>query len=342
MGSLVQRAPEEDFRPPRWLRNRHLQSILPSLPARRRWIMPRTAALRAASQEILLDCGEGVRLQCLHADPARAGIAPANKVAVLVHGWEGNSDALYILSLAQQLLDRGFDVVRLNLRDHGDTHHLNRELFHSCRLPEVVGSIRRLQGLLPGKALHLVGFSLGGNFMLRVAAQARSGLDIASVIAVSPVLDPGATLSALEHGFRPYHKYFVRKWLSSLFKKQAAWPEHYDFAELSRTPDLRALTALLVKRFTEFASIEDYLNGYAISGSQLADLKVPATVIIALDDPIIPIAGLENIARPQALEVIVTRRGGHCGFLEDLVQPSWAERRIVAQLCGALAKGARA
>jgi predicted alpha/beta-fold hydrolase len=331
---------EEDFRPPRWLRNRHLQSILPSLPARRRWIMPRTAALRAASQEILLDCGDGVRLQCFHADPARSGIRRAGHVAILVHGWEGNSDALYILSLAQQLFDRGFDVVRLNLRDHGDTHHLNRELFHSCRLPEVVGSIQRLQGLLPGSPLHLIGFSLGGNFMLRVAAQSDTGLDIASVTAVSPVLDPGATLAALEHGFRPYHKYFVRKWLSSLFKKQAAWPEHYDFSELTRSADLRRLTTLLVNRFTDFASLEDYLNGYAITGSQLAHLKVPATLITALDDPIIPVAGLEQLARPPALEIIVTRRGGHCGFMEDLVRPSWAERRIVAQLCDRLAADA--
>jgi predicted alpha/beta-fold hydrolase len=327
---------DEDFRPPRWLRNRHLQSILPSLPQRRRWIMPRTAALRAASQEILLDCGDGVRLQCFHADPARSGIARAGRVAVLVHGWEGNAEALYILSLAQQLFDRGFDVVRLNLRDHGDTHHLNRELFHSCRLPEVVGSLQRLQGLLPGSPLYLVGFSLGGNFMLRVAAQSGTGLDIAAVIAVSPVLDPGATLAALEHGFRPYHKYFVRKWLSSLFKKQAAWPEHYDFTELPRSADLRRLTTLLVNRHTGFASLEDYLNGYAITGSQLANLKVPSTLITALDDPIIPVAGLEQLARPPALQIIVTRRGGHCGFLEDLVQPSWAERRIVAQLTGML------
>jgi predicted alpha/beta-fold hydrolase len=332
----VQHSVNEDFRPPRWLRNRHLQSILPSLPARRRWVMPRTAALRAASQEILLDCGDGVRLQCFHADPARCGMTPAGRVAVLVHGWEGNAEALYILSLAQQLFDRGFDVVRLNLRDHGDTHHLNRELFHSCRLPEVVGSIQRLQGLLPGKPLNLVGFSLGGNFMLRVAAQSDTGLNIASVIAVSPVLDPGATLAALENGFRPYHKYFVRKWLSSLFKKQAAWPEHYDFTGLARSADLRRLTTLLVDRFTGFASLEDYLNGYAITGSQLARLKVPSTIITALDDPIIPVAGLEQLARPQALQVIVTRRGGHCGFLEDLVQPSWAERRIVAQLCDTL------
>src|SRR6202043_4254121 len=108
-----------------------------------------------------------------------------------------------------------------------------------------VGSIQRLQGLLPGEPLHPVGFPLGGNFMLRVAAAADAGLDIGSVIAVAPVLDPGATLAALEHGFRPYHKYFVRKWMSSLFKKQAAWPEHYDFAELARSADLRRLATLL-------------------------------------------------------------------------------------------------
>jgi predicted alpha/beta-fold hydrolase len=334
--SIVPLAPDDDFRPPRWLRNRHLQSILPSLPARRRWVMPRTAPLRAASQEILLDCGEGVRLQCFHSDPARAGIARAERVAILVHGWEGNAEAIYILSLAQQLFALGFDVVRLNLRDHGDTHHLNRELFHSCRLPEVQGSIRRLQEMFAGKPLHLIGFSLGGNFMLRVAAQADAALNIANVIAVSPVLDPGATLSALENGFRPYHRYFVRKWLASLFKKQAAWPGDYDFSDFVRVPELRSLTAKLVVRYTEFATLEDYLNGYSITGNQLAGLAVPSSVITALDDPIIPIEGLKMLARPAALKVIVTRHGGHCGFLEDLVAPSWVERWIVAQLAGAL------
>jgi hypothetical protein len=338
----VQLSVDEDFRPPRWLRNRHLQSILPSLPARRRWVLPRTAPLRAASQEILLDCGDGVRLQCFHSDPARAGIARRARLAVLLHGWEGNSDAIYVLSLAQQLFELGFDVVRLNLRDHGDTHHLNREIFHSCRLQEVVGSMQRLQGLLPAKPLHLIGFSLGGNFVLRVAAQGGTGLDIASVVAVSPVLDPGATLAALENGFRPYHKYFVRKWLSSLFKKQAAWPEHYDFTELSHKESLRRLTVLMLERFTDFASLEEYLNGYAITGSQLAALKVPATLITSLDDPIIPIASLQQIARSPALEVVVTRRGGHCGFLEDLVSPSWAERRIVRALAAAARAPAQA
>ena len=69
---------------------------------------------------------------------------------------------------------------------------------------------------------------------------------------------------------------------------------------------------------------------------------MPSTLITALDDPIIPVAGLAQLAHPQALQVIVTRRGGHCGFLQDLVQPSWAEQRIVAQLTRALASDARA
>ncbi len=216
----------------------------------------------------------------------------------LLHGWEGSAESLYILSLGQQLFERGFEVVRLNLRDHGDTHHLNRELFHSCRLPEVVGAVVSLQRLFPGKPLHLVGFSLGGNFMLRVAAQAGdAGLDVAKVIAVSPVLDPGETLIALEHGMPGYQFYFVRKWMRSLLKKQALWPGDYDFRELGRLADLRRMTAELVRRFTEFPSLDDYLNGYSITGGRLARLEVPANIITALDDPIIPAHSL-GASRP--------------------------------------------
>jgi predicted alpha/beta-fold hydrolase len=252
---------------------------------------------------------------------------------VLLHGWEGSADSLYVLSLGQQLFERGFDVVRLNLRDHGDTHHLNPDLFHSCLLPEVVGAMRALQSVLGGKPLRLVGFSLGGNFMLRAAAQARAAdLDIARVIAVSPVLDPGDTLRALESGFSGYPLYFVRKWWRSLLKKQAAWPSHYDFTELRGVRDLRRLTAELIRRFTHFGSLEEYLDGYSITGGRLNDLEAPTTLITSLDDPIIPAGGLERLAHPPSLRVVMTRFGGHCGFLDRLTGPSWVERRILTEL----------
>ncbi len=303
--------------------------MLASTGARRGPIVRRSAQVVAAEKELLLDCGDGVRLQCFHSSPA----VSTGRVAVLLHGWEGSAQSLYILSLAQQLFERGFEVVRLNLRDHGDTHHLNRELFHSCRLPEVVGAVGSLQRLFRGEPLNLVGFSLGGNFMLRVAAEAgTANLNVAKVIAVSPVLDPETTLLALEEGMQGYQWYFVRKWMRSLLKKQAVWPADYDFREIGRLSSLRRMTAELIARFTDFPTLDDYLNGYSITGNRLARLEVPANIITALDDPIIPAHSLERLARPSCLRVTVTRFGGHCGFLERLVGPSWVERRIVAEL----------
>jgi predicted alpha/beta-fold hydrolase len=277
---------------------------------------------------MVLDCGDGVRLQCFRSSSRQGHGLPV----VLLHGWEGSAESLYVLSLGQQLLEHGFDVVRLNLRDHGDTHHLNRELFHSCLLPEVIGAIRALQSVL-GQGLRLVGFSLGGNFVLRVGAEAgAAGLDLAKIIAVSPVLDPSDTLEALEGGFVGYPLYFVRKWWRSLLKKQAAWPTHYDFTELRRVRDLRNLTAELIRRFTQFGSLQEYLDGYSITGARLAGLSVPATLITSLDDPIIPAGALERLAHPPSLRIVVTRFGGHCGFLDRLTGPTWVERRVLAEL----------
>jgi uncharacterized protein len=325
---------DESFRPPRGLENRHVQSILPSLPSLRWRVAPALAPLIRASRAVVLDCGDGVRLQGFHAAPA-ASLERARppRIAMLLHGWEGSADSVYVLSLAQQLFARGFEIVRLNLRDHGGTHHLNRELFHSCRLQEVIGAARCVQSLFPGHTLCLAGFSLGGNFMLRVAAQAAdSGLRVAKVVAISPVLDPAATLEALETGFRAYHGYFVRKWVRSLGLKQAAWPGQYDFKDLRRAASVRRITAELVRRFTEFASLEDYLAGYAIVGARLARLAVPATLITALDDPIIPARDLERLAPSAALRVIATRRGGHCGFFDRIGACTWAERKAAAEL----------
>ena len=131
--------------------------------------------LLAASEELLLDCGDGVTLQAFHSSPAKRGRDPGKRLAVLLHGWEGSADSQYLLSLAQSLFAADFEVVRLNLRDHGATHHLNRELFHSCRLPEVVGAVRALAAkfpdlpigarrLLAGRQLHA---ARGGAFRRR-------------------------------------------------------------------------------------------------------------------------------------------------------------------------------
>jgi len=317
----------EEFRPPWWLRNAHVQSILATTGVRRGRIERAAAPLIGVQRELLLDCGAGVRLQCFISSPPRS----TGKPALVLHGWEGSAESIYVLSLAQLLFERGFEVVRLNLRDHGETHHLNRDIFHSCRLPEVIGAVQALQTLFPGQRLSGAGFSLGGNFLLRVAARAReSSLDLARVIAISPVLEPTETLIALESAMPGYQGYFVRKWRRSLRKKQAAWPDSYDFDGVGG--GLRGMTAELVRRHSEFASLEEYLNGYSITGERLAGLQVPADILTSLDDPMIPAGGLARLARTHALHVTVTRYGGHCGFIESLAGLTWAERFVLARL----------
>ena len=322
-----------DFNPPAWLRNRHLQSIVPSLPLRRPQVVRRCRGLIEASTAEVIDCGDEVRLLAHRATQSAIGRPAARRLVVMLHGWEGSSDSLYVLTLGQQLLERGYDVVRLNLRDHGDSHHLNPGIFHSCRIAEVVGAVQRLQALSPQQRLSLVGFSLGGNFCLRVGARARAaGLDLEQIVAVCPVLDPEHTLTRLENGWTLYRRYFIWKWHRSLRRKQAAWPQLYDLSEALRLDTLTAMTEHLVCRYGGFPSLREYLHGYAIVGDVLATLAPPARIISAADDPIIPVDDLARLARPAALRITCTSLGGHCGFFEGGQGSTWLEREVLGTL----------
>jgi len=322
-----------EFRPAGWLRNPHLQSIVPSLPLRRGGVGRRCRILLEASVPEVLDCGDGVRLLAHRATQQSLGRPPAGRLVVLLHGWEGSADSLYVISLGQLLLDHGYEVVRLNLRDHGDSHHLNADLFHSCRIAEVVGAAQRIQQLAPAQGLNLVGFSLGGNFCLRVAARARSaGLQLERVVAVCPVLDPEHTLRRLEAGWALYRRYFIWKWRRSLRKKQAAWPDRYELSAALRLGTLTEMTEHLVCAYGGFPSLVEYLHGYGIVGDALEPIVHPARIIAAADDPIIPASDLARLARPPALEVTCTQFGGHCGFFEGGAGSTWLEREVLATL----------
>ena len=212
------------FRPPPLLRGRHVQSVAASMPLRRPLVRRRARHLLSSASDVILDCGRGVRLHGYYS-PA-PGPGPSRGVAILIHGWEGSSDSLYLMSTGAYLQGRGYDVFRLNLRDHGPSHHLNPELFHSNRIHEVVGAVRRIQELFPGSPLYLAGFSLGANFALRVALRAPSrGIRLRQVVAVCPVLEPAHTLAALENGWTVYRSYFLAKWRRSLRKKAEAFPD---------------------------------------------------------------------------------------------------------------------
>ena len=315
------------FQPRAWLRNAHLQSILPSLPPRRTWTRWRARGVLQVAGPWLLDCGGGVRLQAWHS----AHSAPHGRVAVLLHGWEGSAASGYVLSLSARLYAQGYEVVRLNLRDHGRSQPLNRGLFHSCRLSDLTGALRAIASRCGAQPLSLAGFSLGGNFMLRACAEPTLPASVTGVVAISPVLEPEHTLRALESGWTGYHGYFVHHWSRSLRFKQRCWPASYDFRELLRSGDLRQMTDVLVRECTDFADSACYLGGYAITGARLATLTVPARLLAAQDDPIIPAADLARLSATPLLRVTRTAHGGHCGFMPGLLAPAFSDQFVLEQ-----------
>ena len=322
-----------DFRPPLGLRNGHVQSLISSSSIRRRAVLRRSESLRRAAEVWTLDGGDGVRLQGLYS--AQAGSSKG--LAVLLHGWEGSVNSNYVLANGARLYAIGFDVFRLNFRDHGDTHHLNHELFHSCRLDEVVHALRDLQDRLGAHSWCLAGYSLGGNFSMRVALQAeRAGLNIGHVVAVNPVINPLHAMEAMEEGIRFYERYFERKWSRSLKIKKKAFPDLYGEETWHEIKGLRERTHYLATRHAGFQSAEEYFEGYSIADNRLASLAIPSTILTSADDPVVPVRDFGFLPDNPFIDLIVTEHGGHCGFLKNWKLESMAEDLIASRFMAAV------
>jgi len=321
---------QNTFSPPVWLANRHVQTTLGSIPPRRNWLRWRARQLLVTATPQIVECSDGVRLLAAVDRP----VANDNgQLVVLIHGWEGSADSGYMITLAPVLVAAGFTVVRLNLRDHGASHHLNRELFHSCRLQEVVDAVRWVLETYPDKVVSLAGFSLGANFCLRVGAAAdQAGIRIKKIVAICPVLNPAQTMQALDGGWSGYRRYFLNKWRSSLDKKCKAFPALYRFGDLRRFRSMESMTDFFVREHTDYADLRSYLSGYALSGNRLAELSVPATLLLSHDDPVIPHFGLADVCLPDSVTVLETAFGGHCGFMESLRLHSWLDDFVLAEL----------
>lgn len=314
------------YNPPRWLRDAHVQSALSASPLRRQRGVRAFRRSGALTTRHLLEVGAGVRLQGFHsAVPGR----DSGELAVLLHGWEGSADSSYMLHTAATLLARGFEVFRLNFRDHGETHHLNPDLFHSCRLDEVLQAVAEVVQRFPQRRLTVAGYSLGGNFALRVARAApASGLQIAHAAAVCPVLDPAAGMLALESAPSIYQWYFLKKWRRSLRRKRELFPEAHTFDDAALDKDMRELTRWLVERYTPYGSLETYFDGYCIAGERLSGLQVPVSILTAEDDPVIPVAGFRELILPPIARLEIAAHGGHCGFIEGANLGGFAERWV--------------
>ncbi|MEM7563210.1 MAG: alpha/beta fold hydrolase [Pseudomonadota bacterium] len=311
------------YSPPGYLRNAHLQTIFNSQGLRK--LRARRLQKSFETVNLVLQADDGTRLLA-DLDRSRAG---NNGLVVLLHGWEGSSQSAYLVTTAARLLREGYDTLRVNLRDHGDSHHLNPELFNSTRSAEVASAIENFVSDHACPKIFIAGFSLGGSFGLRIAADSGEAIGLSCAVAISPPIDPSHAMDALNQGFFAYERYFFDRWYRSLQRKLEAFPELAYQDDLAVSHSLDDLNRLFIPKFTPYDKLSDYFAAYALTGDRLAGLAMPAHLIAASDDPIIPVSDLDRINAGANLHIERYDFGGHCGFLQNLLGDSWVEDRLL-------------
>ena len=304
-------------------RNPHLQSMIATSPARN--IGPN--AMLDAARQIILDGGNGVRLlghYSPHTDQ------PAKALIILIHGWEGSSESAYILASGKYLFGKGYDIFRLNLRDHGESHHLNEGLFHGALIDETFQAVSHICRLAKDLPVYLMGFSLGGNFALRIAL--RQSLcrivNLKHVFAISPALDPYKSTQCIDESLPFYRLYFLKKWKRSLRKKQALFPHKYNFNGILNLKTCIGLTEAIMPWYPEYSDCRLYFKEYTLLNGAFKDLSMPVTIISAEDDPFIPVDDFRRLEKNSNLHLLIQPYGGHCGFLEFFPYACWYDRLI--------------
>jgi len=319
---------QKPFKPHLLFASGHAQTIVSHL-------RPRRFDPRALQQDEarFFDVAEGVRLlaRCRWQNP-RAN----HPTTLLSHGLEGSSDSHYMIGTAAKAYAAGFNVVRLNLRNCGNTEHLTETLYNSGLSADIAAVARELIEGEQLTSIFLVGFSLSGNIVLKFAGEQADGMppEIHGVCAVSPSIDLSACADAIEVGANRIYQYrFMRSLRRRLRRKQKLYPQLYDTTNIRTLRTLRQFDERYTAPDGVYSSAADY---YARASALplIPFIKTPALIIHAEDDPFIPFSSFRDpsIASNPHVILLAPPRGGHVGFLstgghhEDQY---WAENRAV-------------
>ena len=296
------------FRPAWWAPGPHGQTLAGRL-------FRSTPALRLQRER--WDTPDGDFLDLDFAPEARSG----SPLVIVLHGLEGSTRRSYVLSAMEQLRSRGMLAVGLNFRSCSGEPNRHARAYHSGETGDLAFVLARMRSLFPGRPLGVMGFSLGGNVLLKHLGEL--GTDgcqhVQAAVAVSVPYDLAAGASALEDSVmgRVYARYFLRSLKAKVRAKARILS--------GLVPVNGVLSATTVREFDELATAP--LNGFgsaahyydrSSSSSFLERIEVPTLLLHALDDPFLPTAVLPLRAVRENRHLVqgFVPRGGHVGFVE--------------------------
>jgi predicted alpha/beta-fold hydrolase len=311
----------------RVLRNAHVQTLGAALP------IFTGSSVEPEAMRVDLPSGGALRAKALwHAGGDRTAV-------VILHGVGGSAESNYMRRAAIALHRAGFHAVRVNLQGAGDSVADATHLYHAGLIEDPIAAIDEVAQREGVRDVALLGFSLGGNVALKLAAAWRGSppRHVRAVAAISAPLDLVETSRALERWRTlPYRRYVVRGLVAQgrAFANEHPHRARYDVAKLARITTIRAYDELVIAPMHDFSDAHDYYVR-ASSGPGLADVEIPTLLVHAEDDPMVPASTVRPWLRDasRAVRAEWTDRGGHVGWFssmaEEAWQDTWAMRRVI-------------
>jgi predicted alpha/beta-fold hydrolase len=289
----------------------------------------------APGERLLLPLGDGDRLAgSWHRPPVEMG----RPLVVLVHGLSGCEDSFYIRRSAAHLLAAGWPVLRLNLRGAGPARAFCRGHYHAGKTEDLRAALTALPTAAAASGIVLVGYSLGGNVVLKLLGEGAPGNVRAGASISAPIDLAAAAIGIMRRRNFLYHRHILAG-----IKREATAPgaalTDGERAAIAGARTLAEFDDVFTARRHGFAGVDDYY-ARASAARLLGAIAVPTLVIHALDDPWIPAASYAAVAwrdNPR-LVPLLPRRGGHVGFLGADRERSWHDLcllRFLAPLSGA-------
>ncbi len=322
------------FRPRPWLTNGHLQTIVGNLLPRSNHLPPPVAELIEVTPAHHHQISTQILCHC-HWQPQH--VRTARPTVILLHGLEGSSDSQYVIGNANKLWSAGVNVVRMNMRNCGGRRYqmaaLTPTLYHSGLSGDVAAVVRFCTHTMGLPSIALIGYSMGGNLMLKFAGEAADSLpQLRAVVGVSPAVDLAASADALHE---PHNRFYERRFLRALLKrfrrKAMLFPRAYDPQMAAGIATLRDFDHRITALYSGFRSADDYYHR-AAAARVLHTIAVPTLLLHAADDPFIRfLPHTRDLIRANPhITWLETEHGGHCAFLASPDRTSrndgyWAE-----------------
>ncbi len=253
---------------------------------------------------------------------------------IILHGLEGSHNSGYMVSLAHAALAKGFRTHRLNMRGCGGTEKLSRTLYHAG----LTSDLQRILGQLHVEErgpVFVVGFSLGGNVVLKLLGELGATPLVAGAAAISTPLDLEACCrKMMEPRNRLYEGRFVTRLKQRYRERQRMYPDHFS-GERDRRKALDQVRTVMdfddqiTAPYFGFGTAERYYAGQS-SGQFLGQIRVPTLVVQAQDDPLIPFSVYQRFTFEKPLTLVAPDHGGHVGFLSRANPRFWVDQTVLA------------